>query len=40
MRAPQLQFAVSLGLPAGERRIGVRDPHGFRPLVIGKLKDS
>ncbi|HEY0194164.1 MAG TPA: amidophosphoribosyltransferase [Kofleriaceae bacterium] len=23
-----------------ERMIGVRDPHGFRPLVIGRLKDA
>jgi amidophosphoribosyltransferase len=36
----QVQGAFSLVLLAGDRLIGVRDPHGFRPLVIGRLKDS
>ncbi len=36
----QVTGAYSLVLLAGDKLIGVRDPHGFRPLVIGKLKDS
>ena len=36
----QVQGAYSLVLLAGDRLIGVRDPHGFRPLVIGRLKDG
>lgn len=37
----QIEGAYSLVVmtDAGEL-IGVRDPHGFRPLVIGRLKDS
>src|SRR5205823_2123150 len=27
-------------LTADQQMIGVRDPNGFRPLVIGRLKDS
>ncbi|HVV82372.1 MAG TPA: amidophosphoribosyltransferase [Kofleriaceae bacterium] len=36
----QVQGAYSLVLLADDKLIGVRDPHGFRPLVIGKLKDG
>jgi amidophosphoribosyltransferase len=36
----QVQGAYSLVLLAGDKLIGVRDPHGFRPLVIGRLKDG
>ncbi len=36
----QVTGAYSLVLLADDKLIGVRDPHGFRPLVIGKLKDS
>jgi amidophosphoribosyltransferase len=34
---PRLQGAFSLVLLDHERIIGVRDPHGFRPLCLGKL---
>ena len=36
----QVDGAYSLTILAGDRLIGVRDPHGFRPLVIGRLKDA
>ncbi len=36
----QVTGAYSLVLLADDKLIGVRDPHGFRPLVIGRLKDS
>jgi amidophosphoribosyltransferase len=36
----QVTGAFSLVLLAGDKLIGVRDPHGFRPLVIGRLKDG
>lgn len=36
----RLQGAYSLVISAPSKLIGVRDPHGFRPLCIGKLKDS
>ena len=36
----QVTGAYSLVLLADDKLIGVRDPYGFRPLVIGKLKDS
>ncbi len=36
----QVQGAYSLVLLADDKLIGVRDPHGFRPLVIGRLKDG
>jgi amidophosphoribosyltransferase len=37
----QVQGAYSLVLSTnGGQVIGARDPHGFRPLVLGKLKDS
>jgi amidophosphoribosyltransferase len=34
---PSLQGAFSLVLLDNQRLIGVRDPHGFRPLCLGKL---
>ena len=36
----QVRGAYSLVVLAGDKLIGVRDPEGFRPLVIGRLKDS
>ena len=36
----RLRGAYSLLLLANHEVIGARDPHGFRPLVIGKLKGS
>ncbi|MDA8100630.1 MAG: amidophosphoribosyltransferase [Nitrospiraceae bacterium] len=35
-----LQGSYSLLLLAEDELIGVRDPHGFRPLVLGKLGDA
>ena len=35
---PQAEGAFSLVLIDGERVIGVRDPHGFRPLCLGRLE--
>src|SRR5690606_10621867 len=34
---PRFEGAFSLTLLDRERVIGVRDPHGFRPLCLGKL---
>jgi len=36
----KLKGAYSIIILEGERLIGLRDPKGFRPLVIGKLDDS
>src|SRR5439155_15705525 len=37
----QVEGAYSLVLLTDQGTlIGVRDPHGFRPLVLGRLKDS
>ena len=36
----QVTGAYSLLILTESRLIAVRDPHGFRPLVMGKLKDS
>ena len=36
----QVQGAYSLVLLTESRLIAMRDPHGFRPLVMGRLKDS
>ena len=36
----QIQGGYSLILMTNKKLIGVRDPFGIRPLVIGKLKDS
>ncbi len=35
-----LKGAYSLLVMAGGKLFGVRDPHGFRPLCIGKVQDS
>jgi amidophosphoribosyltransferase len=35
---PRLRGAFSLVLMDDARLIGVRDPHGFRPLVLGRLE--
>lgn len=34
---PRVRGAFSLVVLDGQRVIGVRDPHGFRPLVLGRL---
>ncbi len=36
----QIQGAYSLIMMTNKKMIGVRDPFGIRPLVIGKLKES
>ena len=36
----QIQGGYSLIIMTNKKLIGVRDPFGIRPLVIGKLKDS
>jgi amidophosphoribosyltransferase len=36
----QVRGAFSLVMMTRDRLIGVRDPHGFRPLVLGKLRDA
>jgi amidophosphoribosyltransferase len=36
----QVQGAFSLGLLTRDRLIAVRDPHGFRPLALGRLDDA
>ncbi len=36
----QIQGGFSLVIMTNKKLIGVRDPFGIRPLVIGKLKDS
>jgi len=36
----QVQGAFSLALLTHDRLIAVRDPHGFRPLAIGRLGDA
>ena len=36
----QIKGAYSLVATSGDQIIGVRDPHGIRPLVLGKLNDS
>src|SRR3546814_11284037 len=35
---PRLEGAFSLVVMDESRVIGVRDPHGFRPLCLGKLE--
>lgn len=35
-----LKGAYALVVTTGESLIGIRDPHGLRPLCIGKLKDG
>jgi amidophosphoribosyltransferase len=36
----QVQGAFSLVMMTADRMIAVRDPHGFRPLAIGRLDDA
>ena len=36
----QIQGGYALVMLTQNTLIGVRDPHGIRPLVIGKIKDS
>jgi len=36
----QVRGAFSFVMMTRDRLIGVRDPHGFRPLAIGRLKDA
>ncbi len=36
----QIQGGYSIILMTNKKLIGVRDPYGIRPLIIGKLKDS
>ncbi len=37
---PQVEGAYSLVLLTKDRLIAVRDPHGFRPLCLGRFRDS
>jgi len=37
---PQAKGAFSLGLLVQDTLIGARDPHGFRPLCLGRLNDG
>jgi amidophosphoribosyltransferase len=37
---PQLEGAFSLTIMDDEHLVGVRDPHGFRPLVLGRLNGA
>src|SRR5262245_23376747 len=36
----QVRGAFSLVMMTKDRLVGVRDPHGFRPLVLGQLRDA
>ena len=36
----QVRGAFSFVMMSRDRVIGVRDPHGFRPLALGKLRDA
>jgi amidophosphoribosyltransferase len=36
----QVQGAFSLAIMTSDRMIAVRDPHGFRPLALGRLGDA
>ncbi len=36
----QIQGGYSLILMTNKKLVGVRDPYGIRPLILGKLKDS
>ena len=36
----KLKGAYSLVLSSPNKLIGARDPHGFRPLCLGKIQDS
>ncbi len=37
---PRVRGAFSLVVLDGERVIGVRDPHGFRPLALGRIPNT
>jgi amidophosphoribosyltransferase len=37
---PRTEGAYALVVMDGQRLVGVRDPHGFRPLVLGRLPDD
>ena len=37
---PEVEGAFSLVMMDHERLVGVRDPHGFRPLSIGRFEDG
>ena len=37
---PRVRGAYSLVVMDADRVIGARDPHGFRPLVLGRLPDD
>ncbi len=37
---PKLEGAYSMVMLSHDMMIGMRDPHGFRPLVLGKLKNE
>ena len=37
---PRVRGAYSLVVLDRDRIIGVRDPHGYRPLVLGRLRDA
>jgi amidophosphoribosyltransferase len=37
---PRIRGAYSLVVLDQRRVIGVRDPHGFRPLVVGRIRDT
>jgi amidophosphoribosyltransferase len=36
---PRVRGAFSLVVLEKDRIIGIRDPHGFRPLVLGRIRD-
>ncbi|AGC50365.1 amidophosphoribosyltransferase [Lawsonia intracellularis] len=36
----QVKGAYSLVILVGNKLVGIRDPHGFRPLTLGKIEDS
>ena len=40
LAVPQLEGAFSLIVMSAQKMIAVRDPHGFRPLCIGRRKDG
>jgi amidophosphoribosyltransferase len=37
---PRVRGAFTLLILDKDRMIGVRDPHGFRPLVLGRIRDA
>lgn len=36
----RLRGAFSMVLTAGEQLVAARDPHGFRPLILGRVRDA